>query len=209
MSGGLKYAATAARRIRWHFMHLENDYQASLKNAKARGDEGLVSSLEKAIGKEIPKRHAECVRMLNEAIAAGKLRQIDIRLYWKRTYEGYQCKAEAFVTFDDPKYGTATRRYASRYTTGGGYDKASAAIDNALERDPSLLRAIIEAGPKAWKEQYGIDGHGLPALSVHGKGVETFRSLFVPYGKPALRGKWEWTHDDLGKAEVIHVKRIR
>lgn len=209
MSGELKYAATVARRIRRHFVNLENQYQVSLKNAKAQGDEGQVRILEKAIEKDIPKHHAECVRMLDEAIATGKLRRIDIYLYWKKTYEGHQCKAEAIVTFDDPKYGTASRKYVSKYTTGGGYDKASTAIDSALERDPSLLRAIIEAGPKAWKEQYGIDEWGLPTLSVHGKGVETFRSLFQPYGRPSLKGKWEWTHDDLGKSEVIHITRIR
>lgn len=209
MSGELKYAATVARRIRRHFANLENQYQVSLKTAKAQSDEGRIRSLEKALEKDIPKRHAECVRMLDEAIAAGNLRRIDIRLYWKKTYEGHQCKAEAIVTFDDPKYGTASRKYVSKYTSGGGYDKASTAIDSALERDPSLLRAIIEAGPKAWEEQYGIDEWGLPTLSVHGKGVETFRSLFQPYGRPSLKGKWEWIHDDLGKSEVIHITRIR
>lgn len=209
MSGKLKYAATVARRIRRHFADLETQYQASLKNAKAQGDEGQVRILEKALEKDLPKHHAECVRMLDGAIAVGNLRRIDLFLYWKRTYEGHQCKAKAIVTFDDPKYGTASRKYVSGYTTGGGYDKASTAIDSALERDPSLLRAIIEAGPKAWNEQYGIDERGLPTLSVHGKGVETFRSLFLPYGRPSLKGKWEWTHDDLGKSEVIHVTRIR
>ena len=209
MSRKLKYAATVSRQIRRHFKRLEDDYRKSLRDARASGDERRVKSLIDGIQKEIPKRRAEQIRLLDEAIAAGKLRQIDIRLYWKRTREGHQCKAEAFVTFDDPKYGTASRKYVSKYTTGGGYDKPSTAIDNALERDPSLLRAIIEAGPKAWVWQYGIDNYGLPTLSVSGKGVETFRSLFVPYGKPAIRGKWEWTHDDLEKAEVIHVKRIR
>lgn len=214
MSGELKYACTAARRLQAYYTKLRGEYGASIQRLKQEdliNHAAQIARLEESLKPKgsIDKRWHEDQEALDRARHAGTLRKIDIRLYWKKTYEGHQCKAEAIVTFDDPKYGTDSRKYVSKYTTGGGYDKASTAIDGALERDPSLLRAIVEAGPKAWNEQYGIDERGLPTLSVHGKGVETFRSLFQPYGRPSLKGKWEWTHDDLGKAEVIHITRIR
>lgn len=206
----MKYKRAALQCMQKYFASLENDYRKAIEDEKAKNHDGRVSHLEDLLLKNLPKHRAEQIKLLDKASNTGTLRQIDLQLRWRNNYEGYQCKAEATVTFDDPEYGTSAKHYASKYTSGGGYDKASTAIQNALESDPSLIRAIVEAGPKMWDLQYGIDTRGIPSLSISGKGIETFHSLFFSYNKePILKGKWVWIHDDLGKAEVIHIKRIR
>ena len=135
--------------------------------------------------------------------------------------------AEAWVCFEDKKYGTRSA-YGKGSASGCGYDKRSSAIGEALclggrkkddsERHESCAlgraaidRFVIEHGEPLWHE-YAIDRTPLPHFSISGKGSSVFTRLFKrmgckPYGDiPVPDYLIDYTESDSG-SDMYHVIR--
>ena len=134
---------------------------------------------------------------LEFADKAGEVQEIEISVEWKknRTW-GSNPRAEVWVVFSDPKYGTASSHARSSSIGGCGYDKESTAVSEAFDLLPpdkgraALDRWVIEGGEKLWQE-YCFDKNPYPHFEFGGKGMSTFTRLFrrlgnKPYGKYAF-----------------------
>lgn len=164
-----------------------------------KGDRVDWESLERAEqGIEAINRIADnSLKRLELADKAGEVREIEINVEWKknRTW-GSNPRAEVWVLFSDPEYGTASDYAKSSSIGGSGYDKKSTAVSEAFERLPpdrgraALDRWVIEGGEKLW-EEYVFDKNPYPHFEFGGKGMSTFTRLFQrlgckPYGKYAF-----------------------
>jgi hypothetical protein len=147
----------------------------------------------------LPKNEKLWTERLDAADMAGKLTEIKISVNWSRSRTGgSNPHAECWVFFEDAEYGTRCAYSAGR-ASGYGYDKRSAAVQEALEfgisrkRDnpdsrknlalakASFDRFVIEHGEDLWKE-YAIDRTPMPHLDISGKGMSTFTHLFRRIG---------------------------
>lgn len=150
--------------------------------------------------KIIPLEQKKWEDRLEAADKAGKLIELRIDVNWGRDSE-YRClspRAEVWLSREDPKYGSVMTYHRGDVAGGAGYDKASAAVSDALtfevkKRDSnntkeckiqalaSLDRFIIEHGEELWKE-YGIAKKPFPHLHFNAAGMSCFTRLFKRIG---------------------------
>lgn len=178
--------------------------------------------------KFLPKYRARWESRLEAADKAGRLLEINIQVEWSRSRTwGMNPHAQAWVCFEDEKYGTRST-YGKGSASGCGYDKRSAAVHEALclscsKRDyderkenlalgrASIDRFVIEHGEALWNE-YAVDRTPLPHLSFSGKGMSTFTRLFrrigyKPYGEiPVPDFFIDYRESDSG-SDVYHIIR--
>lgn len=147
----------------------------------------------------LPKWERYWTERLEAADKAGKLIEIRISVNWakSRTW-GSNPHAECRLLFEDTEYGSRSS-YSEGRASGAGYDKRSAAVQEAFEfkiskkRDnadrrnalalakASFDRFVIEHGEELWKE-YAIGKDPVPHFSISGKGMSTFTGLFRRIG---------------------------
>lgn len=177
--------------------------------------------------KTLQKTIARWEERLDAADKAGKLIEINIRVEWSnsRMY-GANPHACAWLCYEDPKYGSNTG-IGTGSASGCGYDKRSAAVDEALcfnvsrrhslkerraiaDAKASLDRFVVEHGEELWKE-YAIDRTPFPHFHFDGKGMSTFTRLFRRIGCKsygAAVGDYLIDYDESPKgADVYHVIR--
>lgn len=188
----------------------------------------LVCDCREHLEKSLPKYKARWEARLEAADKSGKLLEINISVHWSRSRTwGMNPHAEAWVCFEDKKYGTRSA-YGKGSASGCGYDKRSSAMGEALclgarkkddsERHESCAlgraaidRFVIEHGEPLWHE-YAIDRTPLPHFSISGKGSSVFTRLFKrmgckPYGDiPVSDYLIDYTESDNG-SDVYHVIR--
>lgn len=149
--------------------------------------------------KTLPEWEKQWTERLEAADRAGRLLEINISVNWtkSRTW-GLNPHAECWLCFEDAEYGSRSS-YSEGRASGTGYDKRSAAVQEAFEfgiskkRDDadrrkdlalakaSLDRFVIEHGEELWKE-YAVDKTPFPHFSFSGKGMGTFTRLFRRIG---------------------------
>lgn len=134
---------------------------------------------------------------LDAADKAPKITEIKIRVLYRRGREGVNATATLWLTMEDEEFGHISA-YGYGHAGGGGYDKASAAVNEAMwfkgrradtqvEKDGKVLaraaldRFVIEHGEKMWNE-YAIDRTPVPHFSIAGKGMSTLTRLFRSIG---------------------------
>lgn len=134
---------------------------------------------------------------LDAADKAPRILEFFIKVKYNRGHYGVNASADVFVYMDVPEVGTVSA-LGHGHAGGGGYDKESASVNEALwfERKRSdtrgtketkaLARAavdrfVIEHGPALWKE-YCIDMAPVPHFSFAGKGMDTITRLFRRIG---------------------------
>ena len=141
------------------------------------------------INNRMQKRSAE----IDAAAAAGEIESIDIGVEWvkSRTW-GSNPTATARIR--------TTAGYASYkgHASGCGYDKESAAIADALNQSPAMVKALIIAsdGGKLTRGNgfpYGARVGTWGANLSGGVGVESYRTLFEYMG-------YEWDRVASGKS---------
>ena len=162
-------------------------------------DADYVKRCHEYLEKTLPKEEKYWTERLEAADKAGKLIEINMSVNWtkSRTW-GTNPHAECRVRFEDAEYGTRSS-YSEGRASGCGYDKRSAAVDEAFrfgvskKRDnvdrrkdlalakASLDRFVIEQGEKLW-EEYAIDKTPMPHFNIGGKGMGTFTRLFRRIG---------------------------
>lgn len=148
--------------------------------------------------KTLPKEEKYWTERLETADAAGKLIEINISVNWtkSRTW-GANPHAECWFRFEDAVYGSRSS-YSEGRASGCGYDKRSAAVQEAFELEisksvnasrradlalakASFDRFVIEHGEELWKE-YAIEKTPMPHFRIDGKGMSTFTRLFRRIG---------------------------
>lgn len=163
-------------------------------------DAGNVKRSHEYLEKDLPKWERHWTERLEAADKAGKLVEILISINWTRSRVwGSNPHAECRVYFEDTEYGGTRGAYSEGRASGYGYDKRSAAVQEAFgfslpkkrrlaacEKDLVLARAsldrfVIEHGEELWKE-YAIDKTPVPHFSISGKGMSTFVRLFRRIG---------------------------
>ena len=162
-------------------------------------DAGYVKRCHEYLEKDLPKLEKLWTERLEAADKAGKLIEIVISVNWtkSRTW-GSNPYAECRFYFEDAEHGTRGA-YSEGRASGCGYDKRSAAVQEAFEFDvpkkrthaaskkelaiakASLDRFVIEHGEELWKE-YAIDKTPVPHFNISGKGMGTFTRLFRRIG---------------------------
>lgn len=162
-------------------------------------DAGYVKRCHEHLEKYLPRDEKRWTDRLEAADRAGRLVEINILVNWtkSRTW-GSNPHAECWLCFEDAEYGSRSS-YSEGRASGYGYDKRSAAVDEALEfgvskkrddanrrKDLALARAsfdrfVIEHGETLWKE-YAIDKSPMPHFNFGGKGMSTFTRLFRRIG---------------------------
>lgn len=162
-------------------------------------DAGYVKRCHEHLEKDLPKWERYWTERLEAADKAGELIEIDISINWTRSRVwGSNPHAECRFYFEDAEYGTRSA-FSEGRASGCGYDKRSAAVQNAFgfevskkyshaysSKDRALARAsfdrfVIEHGEELWKE-YAIDKTPVPHFSISGKGMSTFTGLFRRIG---------------------------
>lgn len=162
-------------------------------------DADYVKRCHERLEETLPKEETYWTKRLEAADKAGKLIEITILVNWIRSRMwGSNPHAECWLCFEDAEYGTRSA-YSEGHASGCGYDKRSAAIQQAFEfkvskrrrhvdskKDLALARAsfdrfVIEHGEELWKE-YAIDKTPMPHFSISGKGMGTFTGLFRRIG---------------------------
>ena len=120
--------------------------------------------------KEINKKRQDMLNRLDAVSQAESLQYVEARVEWhKSRIWGQNPSVEAW---------TSGSYYNTGRASGCGYDKESAAIENALINSLSLQRFIIENLSKL-KNEYGIETRfGIAHLSIGGKGVSTLLNIF-------------------------------
>lgn len=177
--------------------------------------------------KWLARYRERCEQRLERADKADKVIEINISVTWSRSRTwGYNPHAEVWLFVEDKECGGVTV-YGEGRASGCGYDKRSAAVDEALgfpvkkkatEREKansargiaSLDRFVIEHGEELWKE-YAIDRTPFPHLCFGGKGMSTFVRLFrrigcKPYGAPIADYLIDYHESDKG-ADTYHIIR--
>lgn len=120
--------------------------------------------------KDIEKTRAKYLAKLEAANNAEKLTNIRIDVNWhKSSTWGHNPTAEVW---------TSGGFYNTGRASGCGYDKESAAVDEALSGSPSLQRFLIENAAKI-KNAYGLSTYaGLIQLNISGKGMSELLRIF-------------------------------
>lgn len=167
---------------------------------------------------------------LAAADQAPLLTQIMADVRWGRGSEGLVAKATVTVEMEDEN--GLSCGYGHGRAAGGGYDKASAAVNEALAFEPrradskaaretkkralaSIDRFVIEHGEKLW-EKYAIDRTPFPHFCFAGKGMGTITNLFrrigVKYSNGAVCKDYLIYFDESGRNEdhyhIIHKDYI-
>lgn len=162
-------------------------------------DADYVKRCHEYLEKSLPGEEKRWTERLEAADGAGKLIEINISVNWtkSRTW-GSNPHAECWLCFEDAEYGTRSS-YSEGRASGAGYDKRSAAVQEAFEfgiskkrdnadrrKDLSLAKAsfdrfVIEQGEGLWKE-YAVDKSPIPHFNIGGKGMSTFTRLFRRIG---------------------------
>lgn len=149
--------------------------------------------------KDLPKEKEHWTKRLEAADKAGKLIEINILVNWtKSRMWGSNPHAECWLCFENAEYGTMSA-YSEGRASGTGYDKRSAAVQEAFEfgiskkldsadrrKELALARAsfdrfVIEHGEELWKG-YAVDKSPMPHFDIGGKGMNTFTGLFRRIG---------------------------
>lgn len=161
---------------------------------------------------------------LDAADRAGDPYEIKIEVNWHRSRTWGNCPtAECWISADDSR-GGYTSHYGKGHASGCGYDKRSAAAEEAMSC-PIIDRLIVEHA-ECWG-CYGVcTGYGMPTLEISGRGFETLKGIFTREGGVAERiqegqdGKktgtyrgiagWDWTWDQGNTWDLVRiVKRKR
>lgn len=162
-------------------------------------DAGYVERVHEFLEKTLPEMERRWTDRLEAADMAGKLIEISISVNWakSRTW-GANPHAECLIRFADAEHGTRSA-YSEGRASGCGFDKRSAAVQEAFElavkrRDSagrkeslalakaSLDRFVIEHGEELWKE-YAVVRHPVPHFDIGAKGMSTFTRLFQHIGR--------------------------
>lgn len=113
---------------------------------------------------------------LEKANNAGELVGLEIVVEWhkSRTW-GMNPTADCFIIYRNEK------GYIESYITKGsasgcGYDKQSAAVNDAISETPELMRFVLE-NEKIWN-YYAVEKLPFPRFSFGGKGISTIESVF-------------------------------
>lgn len=162
-------------------------------------DADYVKRCHEYLEKSLPKEEKRWTERLEAADRAGKLLEINISVNWtkSRTW-GSNPHAECWLCFEDAEYGSRSS-YSEGRASGCGYDKRSAAVQEAFEfgiskkrdnadrrKDLALAKAsfdrfVIEQGEGLWNE-YAVDKSPMPHFNIGGKGMSTFTRLFRRIG---------------------------
>lgn len=162
-------------------------------------DVGYVKRCHEYLEKDLPKWERHWTERLEAADKAGKLIEIILHVNWSRSSVwGSNPHVECRIYFEDTEYGTRSA-YSEGRASGAGYDKRSAAVQEAFEfgipkrrthaaskKDLALAKAsfdrfVIEHGEDLWKE-YALDKTPVPHFNISGKGMSTFTGLFRRIG---------------------------
>jgi hypothetical protein len=162
-------------------------------------DADYVKRCHEYLEKDLPKWERHWTERLEAADKARKLIEINISVDWARSRVcGLNPHVECRWYFEDSEYGSRSSDSEGR-ATGVGYDKRSAAVQEAFEfgiskkrdnadrrKDRALAKAsfdrfVIEHGEELWKE-YAIDKTPVPHFNIGGKGMSTFTRLFRRIG---------------------------
>lgn len=162
-------------------------------------DADYVKRRHEYLEKSLPREEKRWTERLEAADRAGKLLEINISVNWtkSRTW-GSDPHAECWLCFEDAEYGSRSS-YSEGRASGAGYDKRSAAVQEAFEfviskkrddadrrKDLALAKAsfdrfVIEQGERLWNE-YAVDKSPMPHFNIGGKGMLTFTHLFRRIG---------------------------
>ena len=88
---------------------------------------------------------------------AGEILDGVITVDWRSNYEGDQAKATLSYRYIDADGYTRRATYESGRTGGGGYNKESTAIANALNKSPEFSRLLMNAREYGVHTDYGVD----------------------------------------------------
>lgn len=157
-----------------------------------------VARMERIVNKEIPADIRRWSARLDAADGAGRLLEINVRVSWRKSRTwGSNPHAEAYVCYETPG-GSLDSALGEGRASGCGYDKRSAAVQEAFgfavkRGDGAVVKAskaaaraaldrfVVEHGEELWK-QYAVDAHPVPHFCFDGKGMSTFTSLFKRIG---------------------------
>ena len=103
---------------------------------------------------------------------AGEILDGVITVDWRSNYEGDQAKATLSYRYIDADGYTRRATYESSRTGGGGYNKESTAIANALNKSPEFSRLLMNAREYGVHTDYGVDrNEGKPYPPEYSWGV--------------------------------------
>jgi len=184
---------------------LKNEFDREMDRAKKDITEveqtiepRFYQNLRERIDKGIPKEREIWEGRLEAADKAPRLIEIKVKVNWHTNRIGeYNPHAEAWVTIEDEIYGSRSA-YGEGRVSGCGYDKKSAAVEEALEfpikrsdglyqKDSKRLvraaidRFVIEHGEALWSE-YAVAKKPIPHLCFGGKGMSVITRLFRRVG---------------------------
>lgn len=162
-------------------------------------DADYVKRCHEYLEKVLPKEEKRWTERLEAADRAGRLVEINISVNWTKSRTGgANPHAECWLCFEDAEYGSRSS-YSEGRASGCGYDKRSAAVQEAFEfgiskrrdnadrrKDLALAKAsfdrfVIEQGEGLWNE-YAVDRSPMPHFNIGGKGMSTFTRLFRRIG---------------------------
>lgn len=130
--------------------------------------------------KYVEETYGEYLKRLDRADNADKVVEIQVHSWTSKSYVWH---AEVWVGVDGAE--GYYSEYAKGSAGGGGYDKESAAVQEAFSKlkkaGAALDRMVIEHGEKAWGE-YAIDARPFPHFSLSAKGMGVFENLFPRLG---------------------------
>lgn len=139
------------------------------------------------------KRRAEYLGRLDRAEAAAPLTAADIVVTWAKNRTWGMNPTAEVMTGTVRTTGTAS---------GCGYDKESAAIAEAFNRHPSVMRALYEHAEKGGLFAYSVYQTACVPWFDGGCGVSCFRSVFEGLGY-----KWEDVSHRRGSFDVYRLTR--
>ena len=200
-----------------------------IKNWKAV-NAAIAKYYETSKSEYVQKNKEYWMERLAAADSAPLLTEVRIDVRWGRGSEGKIAKATVCVAMDGED--GASYGYGHGRAAGGGYDKASAAVNEALAFEPrradskaakeakkralaSVDRFVIEHGERLWKK-YAIDRTPFPHFCFAGKGMETITNLFkrvgFKYDNGAVCKDYVINFDESGRNEdhyhIIHKDYI-
>lgn len=148
--------------------------------------EKAVEIAVKRAEKQLEKALEKSLHRLEVVAAAPVLNWVTIHVYWKRsTVWGYNPTAEAYSNAGE----TVGR------ASGCGYDKGSAAVAEALNRNNAALRVLYEAAEKALPEGKKPSTNGLASGCVSWRAILGYGSGYslLPYFEGGV-GVSEYAH---------------
>ena len=198
----IKNYAKAKKAMREHFADRKKSDAAILDRAieefkAGSASEAYVEDARYALD-VIPAEIEKWSKRLAEADSAPRLAEMEIRVEWSRNrIWGWNPHVRAWLRGTNDNGDCVLSAFGTGSASGYGYDKRSAAVDEALrfkvrkgdDKDArrgkemarsSLLRFVIEHDG-IWKE-YAVDPAPLPSFCFGGKGMSTFTRLFRRIG---------------------------